>query len=136
MKLVIDTNVIISAFIRDGVTRKILFHPELHLITSDFTFDEIGKYEDLICLKANISKQELQLLVFLLAEKLFIVPWEEYRQKIDSAMGMIDDPKDTPFLAPALCTTNNGIWSNDKVFTQQNKVRVWSTEELMNYFGL
>jgi predicted nucleic acid-binding protein len=40
------------------------------------------------------------------------------------------DIKDTPFLAAALATKSD-IWSDDKHFEKQNKVKVWKTKDIV-----
>ena len=45
-------------------------------------------------------------------------------------MDMID-PKDTPFIALALAVENDGVWSEDRRFEQQSRVKVWKTKELL-----
>ena len=89
MKLVIDSNILFSAFIRDSKTRKLIFNPILELITPDFTLDEIKKYESHICEKGNLSSSEFQLLLTLLFEKITLIPWEEYESKMLEAEGLI-----------------------------------------------
>lgn len=59
MKLVVDTNIIISALIKAGATRKIIFDRTFELITPSFTISEINKYREEICKKAEISIKEL-----------------------------------------------------------------------------
>ena len=136
MKLVLDSNIIFSSFIKDSNTRKLILNPILELITPDFTLDEIKKHEELICSKGNIFPAEFQLLIFLLFEKITIIPREEYEQKIKEAENLIEDINDVPFLALTLATRNEGIWSNDAEFKKQKMVRVWSTRELLNYYEL
>ncbi len=46
-------------------------------------------------------------------------------------MGNIDI-EDVPFIATALAINANGIWSFDKHFSQQNQVKVITTDELIN----
>ncbi|MBI4014875.1 MAG: hypothetical protein HY365_02890, partial [Candidatus Aenigmarchaeota archaeon] len=41
------------------------------------------------------------------------------------------DPDDTPFIALALAVENDGIWSSDKHFERQNKIKIWKTETLL-----
>ena len=41
------------------------------------------------------------------------------------------DENGVPFLALALQVDNKGIWSDDKHFLQQKKVKVWSTKVLV-----
>ena len=40
------------------------------------------------------------------------------------------DPDDTPFIALALAVENDGIWSDDKHFEQQNRIKIWKTGAL------
>lgn len=136
MKLVIDSNIIFSAFIRDSKTRKLIFNPSLELITPDFTLDEIKKYESLICEKGNLSSSEFQLLLVLLFEKITLVPQEEYENKVLEAGELIEDKDDVTFLALALATNSEGIWSEDKGFHQQSKIRIWATTELLRFYDI
>ena len=111
MKLVIDSNIIFSAFIRDSNTRKLIFSQLLELITPDYTLDEIKKYEPLICEKGNLSSSEFQLLLVLLFEKITLIPKEEYENNLLVAEKLIKDIDDVAFLALALATKSDGIWS-------------------------
>jgi len=55
MKLVIDTNIIISALIKNGISRRIIVSPLINFVTPEYTLQEISKYEKLICKKAKLS---------------------------------------------------------------------------------
>jgi len=134
MKLVIDSNILFSAFIRDSKTRKLIFNPILDLITPDFTLDEIKKYEFHICEKGNLSSSEFQLLLILLFEKVTIIPREEYESKMVEAERLIEDKGDVSFLALALSNKCEGIWSVDKGFNEQDKIRIWTTMELLQFY--
>ena len=41
MKLVIDTNIVISALIKDGKTREIIMSGKFELVSPDFVLDEM-----------------------------------------------------------------------------------------------
>lgn len=60
---------------------------------------------------------------------------EELREHSTHAKAIMDhiDPDDTPFIAAALAVENDGIWSDDKHFLQQDVVEIWTTEELLNH---
>ena len=45
---------------------------------------------------------------------------------------MKEETGDFPFLALALSVANNGIWTADKHFERQKKVKIWKTDELVN----
>jgi len=38
---------------------------------------------------------------------------------------------DIPFIAASLSTACDGIWSDDKHLRRQNKVKVWTTEDII-----
>ena len=78
MRLVIDTSSIISALIKNGISRRIIVSPAIQFITPDHSLKEISKYKELICKKAKINSNEFDIILNLLYEKITIVPKEEY----------------------------------------------------------
>ena len=46
-------------------------------------------------------------------------------------MGEIDE-KDTQFIALALAINNDGIWSNDRHFDKQEKIKIYRTIDIIN----
>jgi len=144
MRLVVDTNVVIAAIIRDSMTRRLLVQPELELYCPAEMFQEIFEHEDEIRSKARIREDELER-AFLLARRLVRqVEKSNYHDRIPQASGGIDDKDDAPFLACAAFLSRSGecgIWTNDSHFlARQQKiravlgVRVWRTHELCGYF--
>ncbi len=109
MKLVIDTSSIISALIKNGVSRKIIFSSLIQFVTPDYTLEEISRYESLICRKAGIDSNEFDILLGLLFERIMIIPREEYEEFFDSSKTLIDDPCDVPFVALCLAVKADGI---------------------------
>jgi len=75
------------------------------------------------------------LLLGVLSASVQVVPAEEILKKHKEAekiMGKIDKD-DVPFVALALSFPNDGIWSEDKHFLKQKKVRVWQTQDLLKF---
>ncbi|MEK6882953.1 MAG: PIN domain-containing protein [Nanoarchaeota archaeon] len=60
MIIVIDTNIIISAIIRNSVTRNIVFDKKFNFITPSFALSELSKYKEEICKKAEMSLEDLK----------------------------------------------------------------------------
>ena len=72
----------------------------------------------------------------MIKEKMEIIPESEIKQR-DEAKKIMDkiDPDDTICIALGLSVKNEGIWSDDRHFEKQNKIRVWKTKDLMDYIN-
>ncbi len=134
MRIVVDTNRIIAALIRNGVSRTIIMNDSFEFFTPDFTLTEINKYENDIINKAKITHEELKILREIIFERIEIVSIEEYFSFLETSKELISDSKDTPFVALALSKNVDGIWSNDAHFLKQDKIKIFKTEELFNMF--
>jgi putative PIN family toxin of toxin-antitoxin system len=137
MKLVIDTNIIISALIREGLTREMLLFPGVKLITPEITFNEITNHIGVISSKSKLPKDHIQQILDIISKNIQTIPesswWNQYTQA-ENLIGQ-KDPKDVPFLAVALALKADGIWSNDKDFESQSSFKVWKTTELAINLG-
>jgi len=134
MRLVIDTNMIIAALIKDSKAREIIMNKDIEFISPDFVIEETYKYEDYICEKSGLTKEEFELLLSLIFEKIKIIPVSEYETFMEEAKRIMKDMKDVPYLACALSLKCDGIWTNDKDFNKQNKIKIWYTEDLIKLF--
>ncbi|MDO8538011.1 MAG: PIN domain-containing protein [archaeon] len=132
-KIVVDANIIFSAIIKDSTTRYLIGHSEdIELVTPSFIVLEILNHLDEFSKRFEVKKHYLQKLadkIFELGEIKIIEPafYSEYEQQ---ALELINDPKDSSYLALAL-KLNCPIWSNDKDFKKQNRIKVYSTQELL-----
>jgi predicted nucleic acid-binding protein len=134
MKLVIDTSSIISALIKNGISRRIIFSPAIHFITPDYTLKEISKYKELICKKAKINSNEFEIILNLIFEKIMIIPREEYKEFFGYAKTLIDDIDDVPFIALCIASKADGIWSDDTHFKTRKEITIYRTRELALVF--
>jgi len=130
MKLVIDTSSIISALIKNGISRRIIVSPAIQFITPDHSLKEISKYKELICKKAKINSNEFDIVLNLLFEKITIIPKEEYEGFFETAKTLIDDINDVPFIALCLASKADGIWSDDTHFKTKKEIIIYRTREL------
>ena len=130
MRLVIDTSSIISALIKNGISRKIIVSPAIQFVTPDHSLKEISKYKERICKKAKIDVNEFNIIFNLLFEKISIVPKEEYEEFFDVAKTLIDDINDVPFIALCLASKADGIWSDDTHFKPRKEIKIYRTREL------
>jgi len=131
MKLIVDANVLFSALIKDGLTAELLISDKLQLFAPEFLFTEFAKYEDLILRKTHRNEEEFNNFLEILKEQIFIVPKKEIIPFMDEADKISPDPKDKLYLALAIALKSS-IWLNDKKLKQgQDKITVFSTEELL-----
>jgi putative PIN family toxin of toxin-antitoxin system len=133
MRLVIDTNIIISSLISNSVRRRILMNSDIELIAPEYTYAEIINHSDLIKKKGKLTSEDLQYVMDVLFSRIAIYPFDEYSDCYPSAQEIMKDidPDDAPFLALALKTKVDGIWSEDKGFLRQNHVRIYRTVDLV-----
>ncbi len=133
MELIVDTNRIIAALIRDSVSRRIILSKKFSLYTVEFGLKEVGKYKALIKKKAGINEQQFNFLMKHLLSKIAVLSENEISKKsINKALGIMKgiDADDVPFIALSIELGNKPIWSDDKHFRQQNEIKVLTTKEI------
>ena len=135
MRVIVDSNRIISALIKEGVSRKILSSKNIEFFTVDYVMKEINKYKAVILEKSAMSKEQVDTLFSLVMENINIVPEEGIKSNMKKALVIMKDidAKDAPFIAAALAIPNDGIWSHDRHFEKQNKVKMWLAKDLIKY---
>jgi len=131
MKLVVDANVLFSALIKEGKTRELLLMPSLNLFTPQFILEEFEKYKQEILKKTKREEEEFIEIFNLFSKIINIVPEEDFIEYINEAEEITPDPNDVMYFALAL-KLGCSIWSNDKKLKIQDKIKVYSTEELNN----
>ncbi|MFH0701725.1 MAG: PIN domain-containing protein [Candidatus Woesearchaeota archaeon] len=132
MKLIINTNRIMAALIKDSFSRYIIFHSNWELIYLTFSEQEIEKHQDELLKKSGLNKEKFELVLSKLKEKFILLNDDLIKGNMIEASKIMDevDPDDTPFIAAALATGSD-IWSDDSHFSQQKKIKVWKTKDLI-----
>lgn len=135
MKLVVDANVLISALIKEGKTDDVLFMPFLELNTVDFVFEEFYKHGIEIIKKTKRNAESFIYLYEAFSKTINTFPVSNYKDKLKEAEIISPDPNDYHYFALAL-KLNCPIWSNDKRLQNQDKVKIYTTEDLINKLNL
>ena len=132
MRLVVDTNRIIAALIKDGLSRHIILHFEGELITIGFSKEELSEHKNEILKKAQISETEFEMIIEKLFSKLIVLDDQVITSTIKEAREIMEkiDPSEVPFIAATIATQSK-IWSDDKHFKKQNRIEVLNTKELI-----
>ena len=117
--LVVNSNILFSYFVFSEKIENIILSSNVILYTPDWAIYELNKYfSDRIAKrveKKGISKEELELIVLDVMQRLIVIPKALYIDKWEEAVRIAGqfDEKDTPFIALA---TKLGIplWTGDK----------------------
>lgn len=131
MILVVDANVLFAALIKESSSYYLFFEDNLELYAPEFLFEELDKYKYLIQKKSSRSIEDVEQAISILKNKINIVPYSEIQPFIKTASKICPDKNDIQYFALAL-KLNCAIWSNDKQLKQQNIIKVYDTEELVN----
>jgi len=132
MNIVLDTNILMSALIKDSTIRKIIINSPHNFILPEFELEEIYKHKKEILAKSKLSERELDILLLRLLRHIRIAPAGiviKYKEEANKIMYKIDS-NDVPFIATALAF-NCPIWTEDKHFKRQNKVKILSIKDLL-----
>ncbi len=130
--IVIDTNIFISALIKDSLTRELIINSPFNLFFPEYEFTEIKNNKEEIIKKSGLSEIELINLIRHLLKHVKIIKNSriiKYRTKADEIMKNIDED-DAVFVAVAL-TLNCPIWSDDGHFQKQKEIKVFTTKEII-----
>lgn len=132
MKLLVDTNRIIAALVKNGISRKILMHSNAELIGVTVSKEEIAKYKLFLIEKAEITEEYFEVILDRFLQRMIIVPDDRIQYHMAEAKKIMDgiDPDDTPFIAAALAMDAD-MWSDDKHFKKQKRIKVWTTRDLV-----
>ena len=115
-------------------TLDLILNPKLEIVSPDFILDEFIEHKDEIASKSGLDYKELLTAIVLLSEKIKFTSLEEYMEFLPEAVEISLDKDDIDYFALAL-KLKCAIWSNDKELKKQDKVKVYSTEELMKLSG-
>jgi len=133
VKLVVDTSVLIAALMRKSTVRKLFLNPLFEFYVPEYCIEEIEGHVDEISKRSGLSVESVYLLLGVLLASVQVVPADRIVKKYEEAekiMGKIDRG-DVPFVALALSFPNDGIWTEDKHFLKQDRVKVWRTKDLL-----
>jgi len=133
MRFVVDTNRIIASLVRDSASRKILLSEKFEFLTVGVARSEIEEHRKELREKTKLTDKQLDTILAMLFKRIFVVSDVVIEKKIRQAKKIMDtiDPSDTPFIAVALAMENDGIWSDDKHFSKQKRIKVWKTKDLL-----
>ena len=134
MEFVVDANILVAGFLRAAVTRELLLDERLTLTTPEYAVLETER----ILLTPRIqrrfgrlSPEQVKLALATTAINVQVLPETVYRANLPEAKKLAPDPADTPYFALAL-HLDTPIWSNDALLKEQDRVVVYTTQEVLD----
>ncbi len=135
MKVTVDANILFACLIKDEQTRKTWFSQELRLYAPEFIIDEFLKYKELLRKKSGYNTLEFDRLLKIVISQVRLVPDKELAPFLPAAASLISDQNDLLYMACAL-KEDTIIWSNDKEFKKQARIKTKTTTEMIKEIGL
>ncbi len=136
VRVVVDTNVLLAALMRDGLTRMLLLDLRLEPVVPEAALSEVSKHAAELSSRIGISEHDFELAFEILVGTAKISVAQSSRYAAFSEEAALACPEghkdDWPFLALALAE-NCILWSNDAALKRQKEVRVFSTKELLDF---
>lgn len=107
--------------------------PNHQFYVPEHAIEETESHVFLVVKKTGLSPSEIRLVLSILLTNMQVVPLGDVLRKWNEAEKIMVpiDKEDTPFMAAALALRPDGIWSDDKHFKRQSRVKVWSTKEII-----
>ena len=135
MRLVLDTNVVLKALIRNSKVRAVLLGPTHQFLIPEYGIEEARKHVSRVVKKCGLSEGEVNVVFDALLSNMQLIPSERILGRWKEAEQIMAgiDREDVPFLAAALSTTCDGIWSDDAHLRRQKRVKVWTTKEVFEF---
>ena len=130
MEIIIDNNVLFSLMKPNSTNSKLFYILKSRFISPEFIKQEFKKYEKECFLKAGISNQEFEKRKKDVFQKIEFIEFSHYNEYKKEAVSIIKDIDYWPYIALAL-KKECPIWSNDSELRQQSKVKVLSTEDII-----
>ncbi len=133
MKLVIDTNILISALIKNSTVREIIMNSRIKFYYPAISLNEVHKYIELIMNKSGLNSNEYSELLRNLLSYINLVREDKFIDYLGEAEKIIGkiDINDVVFVACALAINADGIYSEDRHFERQNRVNVFKTKDVL-----
>ena len=136
-RVVVDANILFSALLRDGTTRRLLLYGGLDLHTPETIWSEFERNRAYLLLKSAATEAAFDLLVDALHDRIAAVPLVIIREQMARAEESLGkgNPLDAPYVAAALALGAT-LWTQDKSLLAKAPVPVVTTAEVIAALGI
>jgi len=133
-ELIVDASILFSFFKKDSIRRQLtkdLLNKNCKLISPYFILEELRSEKDKILKFSKVSIGEFEFTLSTLKDEIELILKEEYQEFLTEAKKLSPHDKDAPYFALSLSLNNCPIWSDEKAFKEQSKIKIFSTKELL-----
>ncbi len=133
MNIILDSNILFAALIRESTTRKLILWHDGYFLIPSYIFIEMESHKAELLAKSGLDKPNFDWLLRLLLNKVIIIPnntLQPYRKQADHLVKDID-LGDALFVAAALAYSGSVLWSDDKKLKRIDGINVINTSEMI-----
>lgn len=136
MNIIIDSNILFSALIKDSLTRCLILEYDGYFLCPSKTIQEFKKYYDTIIHKSKLDIDRFNIVMESLFNKLTLVQDDILAPYISQSIEILKniDIDDFLFIACTLAYPDSNLWSNDSALKKQNVIKVLNTKEIIAKF--
>jgi len=135
MRIVIDSNVLFSALIRNSTVRRMIFEYDGLFLFPSFIFEELELHKSELVEKSGMGKQDFERLLQAILGKVEVVGKDRLLPQREEAEGLVKeiDRDDAVFIACVLAYPGSALWSDDKRLKKIKGVSVLSTGDILDW---
>jgi len=133
MNVVVDSNILFSALIRDSKTREILLESDNEFFFPSYVFYETEKHKKELLAKSCMDEKEFLKLFEIILSKISIINEKELQKHKNESIILTKniDVNDSLFVASCLAISKSILWSDDKKLKNVKKIKVLNTSEIV-----
>src|SRR3989338_8670516 len=135
MKLVVDTNILVS-FFRPNPVNELISKSKflgLRLFSPEHSVEELKKNKQAVLKYSELNSKQFDEKLEEMLSLIKIIPKDSFESFEQEAKQLAPHDKDIPLFALAL-KLESAIWSNEPAFKKQSRVRVLSTRNMIELF--
>ncbi|MFA4888977.1 MAG: PIN domain-containing protein [Candidatus Omnitrophota bacterium] len=133
MRLVIDANILLAALLKNAATRELLFEETIELFAPEQLSTEVNRLlkNPKIRRRIPLNNKKLSELSAVIFARIIFVPEQTFLFFIKRSLSLVTHIEDAPYIGLCLAL-KIPLWSNDTDLKLQSKVKVYTTQELIN----
>ncbi|ODS39441.1 MAG: hypothetical protein A7316_05500 [Candidatus Altiarchaeales archaeon WOR_SM1_86-2] len=132
--IIVDANKVMASFITEGIVHDTLFSGKFIPIAPEKLLEEVKKHKGDIAKKSGMNLSDVESAIELLLPDFKVFSRDMYLDRLKEAKGLSPHLKDVEYFALSL-SIGCPIWSNEKAFKEQSRIKVFSTSELLNFLS-